>query len=69
MRLGDLQKLFPQLDIQQLVKDLEMEDEKELFDLADREAWRPGCQFGVLIRVLRYNKQLGIEWEEEEFEE
>ena len=41
----------------------------ELFALAERESRRPGCQFGVLLRLMREDKVLGVYWKEQEQEE
>lgn len=41
----------------------------ELFALAERESRRPGCQFGVLLRLMREDKVLGVYWKEQELEE
>ena len=40
------------IDVALLARDLGVTEEA-LFDLAEREANRPGCQFGVLIRIAR----------------
>lgn len=40
------------IDVPRLAAALDM-TQPELFELAEREAQRPGCQFGVLIRIAR----------------
>ena len=40
----------------------------ELFALAERESRRPGCQFGVLLRLMREDRVLGVHWLEETME-
>ena len=50
------------IDVDQVAAAIGMSRE-ELFALAEREAQRPGCQFGVLLRVLRENKMFSVEWE------
>jgi len=41
----------------------------ELFALFERESRRPGCQFGVLLRLMRQDKVLGVYWVEKQIEE
>ena len=53
------------IDVGSVADALGMQRE-ELFALAEREAQRPGCQYGVLIRVLREQQLFSVEWENQE---